>query len=99
MRRLIPDGMNIPRGYGLAFRDFQARQHVCYPLGIHLIVKTAAALYWRFIYLYPSFWERAIHRTEDKAYEDGYNRGYVKGLEAGYENAKRLIYDKINRML
>jgi hypothetical protein len=69
-------GERIPRGYGLAWRDYARDLVVCLPLGLNVLAAWGiAALRW--LRFPPAFygWDRQIGET--------FARGWREGHEAG----------------
>lgn len=87
IRKLKADGEIIPRGYGIAYRDFAMNQSVCYPVPLNWIVRgwTAVA---KFLKLPPiTKWEQ---KQAEKAQWE-----YARGEQAGYLRAIRMIDERI----
>jgi len=85
------EGARIPTGWAVSHRDFMRQVTICYPIGIHFIVRWSRNLfYWLMSAGYPS-WRQTL---EHKIYLEGMlaERKYHKGLEqaayrAGQEEA------------
>lgn len=55
----IDEGMVIPRGYAIAYRDIRMNTKVCYPVGLHLLVRWRRDfLFWLFRVGYPGYRQR-----------------------------------------
>ena len=90
-RKVIAEGEMIPRGYGIAYRDFIDYTRVCYPLPLNWIVRgwTAVA---KFLKLPPmTEWEQ---NQADLAQQQ-----YQKGKQAGYSEAVRMIDERIRTIV
>lgn len=83
MRKLRFDhneGELIPLGWAVSHRDFMRRVSVCYPIGIHFIVRWSRnILYWLMDKGYPSWRQELEHKI------------YLSGLQEGEEAKERLI--------
>jgi len=87
----IEEGQRIPFGWAVSHRDFLRQTTVCYPIGIHFIVRWSRNIFfWLMQVGYPS-WNQG---REHKLYVAGMlgERKYHKGLEkqayiAGQEEA------------
>ncbi|KKN23497.1 hypothetical protein LCGC14_0904320 [marine sediment metagenome] len=67
----IKEGMTIPRGYAVSYRDFLTESKVCYPIGIHLLVRWSRdLLYWLMRVGYPGYRQR----KEQEMYSLGLSR-------------------------
>lgn len=88
----ILDGTEIPRWYGIAYRDLYRGVTVCYPVGIHLIVAAWHWLAWRFTRAknYPHM--RRPIRT-------AYHAGYRDALEnVRDETIKQIVREALETM-
>ena len=81
-RRMIEDGCKIPRGYRIAYRDFNTASWILYPIGIHWIVSLFHFLR-RISYTFigPTKVEHALRKS------------YNDGLEIG-RKSERLYWEK-----
>jgi hypothetical protein len=57
----VPDRkMTIPKGYRVAWREFNRRSSICFPIGLHLVARWCN-LVWRWSYAYRGDrWEQAL---------------------------------------
>lgn len=98
MRKLFLDiqiyqGDAIPHWYGVAYYDFARDTAVCYPFGVHLLVRWARSVYWWLVWKRPSRVESELMKAykygreyaNDEAYEAGYRQGLQDGREASLE--------------
>ena len=74
MKKLLIEGAEIPKGYGIAYREINSLIAVVYPIPINIIVGSIRRFY---------FWLTVGH----KLYEDGYFKGYQEGINKGTEYA------------
>ena len=88
MKRIADEGMEIPRGWGVAYRDVCRRQAICFPMPAHLIVGWARAIYYWIVF--PPWTD--VRR--DRAFEQGYRDGYAEGSRKG-----RQILDELKILL
>jgi len=58
MKKIIDEGMRIPKGYGIAWRDFARDQAICYPIGLNQIVRWARKVYFWISFPNLSYWEK-----------------------------------------
>src|SRR5579859_3103382 len=56
--RFTEEGERLPTGYAIAFVDFVIGRAVCYPVGIHLVVRWARAIWFWTVRHRPSRQER-----------------------------------------
>ena len=74
MKKEIREGERIPKGYGIAYREMEKLVAIAYPIPINLIVGGIRRLW---------LWCMYGH----KLYEDGYVKGYHKGITEGRDYA------------
>jgi hypothetical protein len=87
MKKLIPEGGLIPRGWAVSHRCMNRDAAFAYPYGIHLIVRWLRDLrFWLMWVGYPGFQDETEHRL------------YVLGLQHNDEAAMRTIdhYSRIS---
>ena len=95
IRKLKAEGEIIPRGYGIAYRDFASYISVCYPVPLNWIVRAGREVA-RFLKLPPM-----TEGEQDiaKAVQIGFDRGYDRGKSAGYSQAVRMIDERIRTIV
>ena len=82
---LKAEGARIPLGYGPAWRDYEREFIVCYPLGLHLIMRWARDLrHWFMEVGYPGHYDQVTMAR----YVKGYQRGFDNGREIGIQEGK-----------
>ena len=83
-------GEEWPKLYRIAWYDFERREAVCYPVGIHWIAWAACWL-WRWTYrqMWPDAWERACAKIERKE-RDAAREQWESVVEQWQENNARL---------
>lgn len=58
------EGMPMPWGYAVSYRDFRLQGRVCYPLGIHLVVRWSRDFtLWLMDVGYPGYRQRIEHEA------------------------------------
>lgn len=78
MARDLAEGERIPRGYGLAYHDWERDILIVYPLPFNLLAALMRRLYYRLVYgMRPLKFEAAIRRARQAAWNRGYDTGYV----------------------
>lgn len=67
LRRILRDGEDYPKGYGLAYMDYMRRAGIAYPLGLNWIV-------WAWHHFVLWFESPPIHGGDivKRSYLDGY---------------------------
>ncbi len=66
------EGQVMPRGYAVSYRDIRMQTTICYPLGIHFLVRWSRdSLFWLMRAGYPGYRQRIEHEL----YWDGVNEG------------------------
>lgn len=93
MRKLITDrqvcaGDTIPNWYGISYYDYAKNTAVCYPFGVHLLVRWGHSLYWWLVWKRPSRRENDIQHAGLEGYTRGQNYGFDSGYKAGFEHAR-----------
>lgn len=107
IKRIVNEGERFPKGYGLAWRDFEKGTGIFLPLGIHLIVRWSRDFYWWIVFVgRPGWLEKREHEIYLKArgeyfeatndawragHEAGSREGWHKGWEEGYDAATKRI--------
>lgn len=78
LKKIKLEGEKHPRGYGIAYRNWEDNTMVCYPLGLNWIINWSRAIW--FIIRY----RLVFHRTESVNYwfNIGYRKGYTDGGRA-----------------
>lgn len=91
LQRLVPWGEFIPRGYAPSYRAIDRDCVVCYPWGLHWLVRWARDLkFWIMRAGYPGYRDRVEFAIEARARKaaDGYLEVYrARGYRAGWEAA------------
>jgi len=94
----VIDGPTIHPWYRVAYFDPRRQLYVCYPIGLHLVIRFGHRLWEWFLAYRPSTLERLLQETINSAYEDGMKakrqrlkdeedrRGSSKGLEQRRSN-------------
>jgi hypothetical protein len=80
--RRVPEGQTLPRGYGMAYREWQTYHVVCLPLGLHVVVHVARRAWHRFRSLTG---RSVLERVRDRAYAYGHADGYQQAVTANLE--------------
>jgi len=75
----IYEGAEIPRGYGVAYNNPLMRYAVAYPIPINLLVRMHRKLHYLIVIYKPSQREKDIQ----KAWLDGYHKGFARGKNSG----------------
>jgi len=84
------EGSKLPKWWGFAYRKFNIRYTVLYPIPINLIVRYALKLYWLvYGWVATGGWKDKL----DDAYWQGYNDGNTT-REHHYERLARIIMGK-----
>lgn len=81
MQRRIADGERIPSGYAPAYRDWLSNHTVCYPVGVHWLVRAGRTVWW--LGTIAQFGSRAWEAREREIYSVGYRAG-LAGARAQY---------------
>ena len=50
LRKTIPEGGRIPKGYGVAWRANFGMKVICYPIILNVIIRWFVDVYWRIVY-------------------------------------------------
>ncbi len=70
MKQAIP-GERIPMWYGVAWVEPIWSKAVCYPFGIHLLVRWAKLLYYSLMAPRRTWWEEKLHDARQQGFEAG----------------------------
>lgn len=101
LRRFVPDGAMPPRSYGVAWHDWARDGRVCYPFGLHLLVRWGVDVYWALLRKRSRGWERELRRAREEGRKEGHERGWAlgfrEGLKEGQEIAHFLFLEALNR--
>jgi len=63
LKKAIEEGDCIPTGFRIAYLDFHYQVAVCFPIGVHLLVRWFVRL-WRLTYYFkPDKWEKKVNRA------------------------------------
>lgn len=90
IRRKVPAQACIPRGYGVALRDYYREVAICYPVPLHIVVALACRAWWWIARgLRPTQAEHELRRKLARIEADAYDRGWAKGLVEGQNMARR----------
>lgn len=96
---MVEEGERFPRGYLIAYHDFDTAAYVTYPIGIHYIVKK----FHDFMYWIRSHKRGYREKIEQKAYDIGRARGreegYTQGLTQGREEGTEMGFEEYRRVL
>ena len=59
----LRQGEAIPRGYGLAYKQYHSLTFVCYPIPINIIVRVSREIeYWLMRGCFKSKWEEELRK-------------------------------------
>lgn len=83
MRKYLEEGQAAPRGYGLAYRDYEYCRAIIYPVPFHWIVSFSRR-----------FWFAAV---KNKHWQTGYDKGYQRGNADGNRYGTHLAYSQTMR--
>lgn len=90
--KLVHEGFELPRGYGVAWRCYDRYASVCYPVPFNLVARWLRDLYvWARCIARPSYSDRVLWRA--------FNRGRDIGIELGREHALRELWEAEKREL
>jgi len=82
----------IPWGYGPAWRDFNRQVIICYPLGLHWIMRWGRDLrHWVMGAGFPGYTDRITQVR----FQQGFNRGFDSGVVVGIEREKQRLSDAL----
>jgi hypothetical protein len=95
VRRYVDEGETIPPFYGVSHRDFARGASVCYPVGLHALVRWGRDLRaWVMWSGLPGYRERQelewYRRGRAIGYDNGLKQGYVDGWQGC---AEKLLAD------
>ena len=96
-KRFIEEGCCLPRGWGVAYREWLRAVAVVYPIPLNFIVGYFHDVIMVLLYrgLLPSHFERRLRaeilRSEKRGWMIGYAKGFDKGHKAGCKNTRAQI--------
>ncbi len=79
MSKIVYENEQIPRFYGIAYRDFLVKAIICYPIPLNWLVRWERALGFWLRRLFP--WQHLADKT-GRYHKLSYNKGYQDGLDA-----------------
>ena len=83
-------GVNLPKWWGFAYREFDIRYTTLYPIPLNLIVRYTLKLYWLiYSWVRTSGWKDKL----DNVYWMGYNDGTVR-RDCDLDRLARIILGK-----
>lgn len=85
IRKEIHQGMPLPRGYGIAYIDWNAcpyRVAVCYPVPLNLLVSFLRDV-WAMLVRPSSHLDRVVQKMLADTRREAFNEGYELGTEHG----------------
>lgn len=98
IRKYCYQGVEIPRWYGVAWRDYLCNQVVCYPVGLNWL---AAVVRWTWYAVkFPPLpmrrtaLEQALYEAE-RGNEDAHTEGFRQGVES--EHAAHVRQEQLAR--
>ena len=74
-RELVEDGAKVPRGYGFAWRDFDANCYVSYPIPFNVLFR-GLRRFWH--WMVGGFKHSVIDEARLKGIREGYTQAYEK---------------------
>ena len=94
----VGEGECIPKGYGLAWREFDRVESIFLPVPFNIIVSFARSVYWHMVMaFYPSKIDEIASKSRGDGFELGHKVGYEMGRKAGelegYNKCKKEIDD------
>ena len=75
LRIFVPEGEELPRGYGLAWREFNRPGAICMPMPFNRIARAARQLF---------IWIRLPRIAAIDHYDYGYERGFADAMSIYY---------------
>lgn len=78
IRKIVPQGHEFPRGYGIAWYDLRRAYAVAYPIPLNILVSWALNTW-----CWMRWYGHRIGHTKYLAYDQGWERGYKAGLLDG----------------
>ena len=91
MKKIIDGGMQIPKGYGIAWRDFARDQAICYPLILNLIFRWIREIYFWICVPKHNYWEKRELIIHEYVWKDA-----LKMIEQRVKQAEKKIISDIN---
>lgn len=70
LRKLVPEGEQVPRLHRVAYYDWGSRRAICYPLGLHWAVSFVRWL-WHLTYRFCHFQQTGLDELIAQAEERG----------------------------
>ena len=96
----VGEGELIPKGYGLAWREFDKAESIFLPIPINIIASFMRTLYWRMIMaFYPAKIDILINKIETRAMQEGYTWGRKDGFRAGIIKTNEEINKRFDEFL
>ncbi len=87
-KKEVYGGRMMPRGYGLAYQEFDRMVYIVYPIPLNLIIRLAHGIYWRLAQgIAPLYFESQVSKQSSANYKDAYNQGYNAGKIDGYKES------------
>ena len=85
IRKYIGLYEKIPLGYVPAWEDWHRKRAVCYPIGLHWLMRWMRS-FWHWT-LGPTARDRREYQIHQKGYDAGFQAGVVSGEEEGQRKA------------
>jgi hypothetical protein len=70
LERVVREGEMIPRGYGLAYRDFATNHLIAYPVPFNWLVRASRGLRYK-LKVPRGGWEKELQQITRKAHDEG----------------------------
>jgi hypothetical protein len=95
LHKIVNEAEMIPRGYGLAYWEYDRNVAVVYPIPFNLVVRLIREIYIRLVMgICPMKTELMFSEIRHKEY----NIGYKQGLEEGKRISKEAAQDLLDRI-
>jgi hypothetical protein len=96
IRKEVSEACEIPKGYGIAYRDYYRRIAICYPIPFNFLAGWLRTLYWWLSRGYSAKWEKELDTAHQTGRAEGYETGYKRGMadaktERGNESIRFVI--------
>ena len=91
LERVVREGEMIPRGYGLAYRDFATNHLIAYPVPLNWLVRASRGLRYK-LKVPRGGWEKELQQITRKAHDEGRGDaliGFMNDLQPTVEKAVR----------
>ena len=76
MKKQVRECESIPRFYGLAYREYDRRVGVCYPIPFNIVVRIAMNIWWSLKSgFFPDWYEEKLFKVDREAWQRGYDFG------------------------